>query len=80
MKTRGTEREKPDIGQPFHPTPALGSPIQTVGIKTCRFSLFSKPFSKFECSFFENDILGSFPNSFMQKSLFFNVLNELESR
>ena len=29
MKTRGTEREKPDIGQPFHPTPALGSPLQT---------------------------------------------------
>jgi hypothetical protein len=28
MKTRGTEREKPDIGQPFHPTTALGSPMQ----------------------------------------------------
>ncbi len=34
----------------------LGSPIQTVGIKTCRFSLFSKAFSEFECPFFENGI------------------------
>ena len=39
---------------------SLGSPIQTVGIKTCRFSLFSKAFSEFECSFFKFLVLGSF--------------------
>ncbi len=38
----------------------LGSPMQTVGIKTCRFSLFSKAFSEFECSFFKFLVLGSF--------------------
>ena len=37
-----------------------GSPIQMVGIKTCRFSLFSKAFSEFECSFFKFLVLGSF--------------------
>ena len=31
-----------------------------VGIKTCRFSLFSKAFSEFECSVFKFLVLGSF--------------------
>jgi len=34
--------------------------MQTVGIKTCRFSLFSKAFSEFECCKFENGVWGSF--------------------
>ena len=38
----------------------LGSPMQTAGIKTCRFALFSKPFLEFECCKFENGVLGSF--------------------
>jgi len=38
----------------------LGSPIQAAGIKTCRFSLFSKAFSEFKCSFFKFLVLGSF--------------------
>ena len=36
------------------------TPIQAAGIKTCRFSLFSKPFSEFECLFFENRCFGYF--------------------
>ena len=36
------------------------TPIQAAGIKTCRFSLFSKAFSEFECRIFENGVLGSF--------------------
>ncbi len=36
------------------------TPIQTAGIKTCRFALFSKPFSEFGCCKFENGVLGSF--------------------
>ncbi len=36
------------------------TPIQAAGIKTCRFSLFSKAFSEFECSFFENRRFGTF--------------------
>ena len=39
---------------------SLGSPMQAAGIKTCRFSLFSKAFSEFECCNFKNCILGSF--------------------
>ena len=77
MKTRGTEREKPDIGQPFHPTPALGSPIQTVGIKACRFSLFSKPFSEFECCKFENCVLGSFSELFCDKVFVFQYIKRV---
>jgi len=38
----------------------IPSPIQAAGIKTCRFSLFSKAFSEFECSVFKFLVLGSF--------------------
>ena len=60
MKTRGTEREKADQRQAFHPTPALGSPMQTAVCNMAAFSLFIKVSSGFECSFFENRILGEF--------------------
>ena len=36
----------------------LGSPIQAAGIKTCRFSLFSKAFSEFESQVFKFLVLG----------------------
>jgi hypothetical protein len=38
----------------------LGSPIQAAGIKTCRFSLFSKAFSEFESQVFKILVWGSF--------------------
>ena len=53
---------------------SLGSPMQTVGIKTCRFSLFSKAFSEFECSFFENGVLGSFYELVYAKVFVFQCL------
>ena len=61
-------------------TVRLASPIQTAGGKMLAVSLFSKPFSEFECSVFKFLVLGNFTNSFMQKFLFFNALNEFESR
>lgn len=38
----------------------LGSPFQTAGIKTAVFLLQIKHLTEFECSFFENAILGRF--------------------
>ena len=53
---------------------SMGSPIQAAGIKTCRFSLFSKAFSEFECSFFENGVLGSFYELVYAKVFVFQCL------
>jgi len=45
--------------------------MQTVGIKTCRFSLFSKAFSEFECSVFKFLVLGSFYEPAYEKVFIF---------
>jgi len=54
--------------------------MQTVGIKTCRFSLFSLVSASLNVQFLNFWFWEDFPDSFMQKSLFFNTLSELESR
>ena len=51
-EARAVRRERGPRREPWEFTISLGSPIQTVGIKTCRFSLFSKAFSEFESVFF----------------------------
>ena len=56
---RGLRRERgPRKAWEF--TISLGSPIQTAGIKTCRFALFYKTFSEFGCYVFENSCFGKF--------------------
>ena len=41
------------------------TPIQAAGIKTCRFSLFSKAFSELWCYVFKNSSLGKFFRTFL---------------
>ena len=47
------------------------TPIQAAGIKTCRFSLFSKAFSELECRIFENGVLESFSEPVYAKVFIF---------
>lgn len=42
--------------------------------KKCRFALFTKPFSEFECCKFENGVLGSFPEPVYVDFFIYNKL------
>ena len=50
------------------------SPIQAAGIKTCRFSLFSKAFSEFESQVFKILVWGSFYELVYAKVFVFQCL------
>ena len=54
-----------------------GSPIQTAGIKTCRFALFSKTFSEFECCKFENRLFGTFSEPVYAKVFIFQYIKRV---